>query len=186
MSKTVIALFENAGRAQKAIDALKASGFTEEPIRLQTGEEFIREGQMPPVAKPQHRGLYDGIKSFLDEIGLTNPEGPRAGEYRTIARDDAVIVLETSDDRADRAAQVLDRAGAVDVEERKGKTAKPDIPHVASGLEAKVGGKTPPEDSADYSDIDERSLAGDQPHTPRRAARVYGTTGGAPPKPKPD
>ncbi len=185
MSKTVIALFENAGQAQRALDVLKASGFTNEPIELQSGEEFLRRGNMPPVGKPSEprQGLYRGIKSFFDEIGLTDPKGPLEGEYRTIGRDDAVIVLETADERADRAAEILDSQGAVDVEERIGNTAKTDAGKTASGLEAKVGGRTPPEDRADYGDIDERSLAGggtDTPDKPRRATRVYGTTGAWP------
>lgn len=183
MSKTVIALFENAGQALKAVNALKASGFTDERIEVRSGEEFIRQGNMPPVGKPEHKGLYSGIKSFFDEIGLTDPDGPLAGEYRTIGRNDAVIMFETSDERADQAAELLDREGAVDVEERKGKTAKPDADKIAGGLEAKVGGKTPPQDRADYGDIDERSLAGtDADRTEkRRRARVYGTTGDWPP-----
>jgi rhodanese-related sulfurtransferase len=174
MSKTVIALFENAGRAQRAIEALKASGFVNERIQVQSGEEFVQRGNLPPHEQP-HQGLYRGIKSFFEEIGLRSPSQPQESELHPISRDDAVIVLETSDERADAAADILDNQGAVNVEERIERKAEPDVPHLAGGLEAKTSGRIPPdmEKQHDRGDIDERSLAEGSTRT-RRGARVYG------------
>jgi hypothetical protein len=175
MSKTVIALFDSASRAQQAVEALKASGFVNERIQVQTGDEFIKQGHAPPVGKP-HTGLYSGIKNFFDEIGLTSPDGPRPGEYHAVSARDAVILLETSDERADSAAEVLDNAGAVDVEERLEKGGKPNKSNVASGLEPATSGKTPPQDRAAYDDVDERSLVDESrvQKTESRRSRIYG------------
>lgn len=173
MSKTVIALFENAGRAQRAIEALKASGFIKERIQVQSGEEFVQRGNLPPHQHP-HEGLYRGIKSFFEEIGLRSPAQPAEGELHPISRDDAVIILETSDERADAAANILDDQGAVNVEERMEKKVRPDAAHIAGGLEAKTSGRIPPgmQKEHDRGDIDERSLV--EGSRAQRGARVYG------------
>lgn len=172
MSKTVIALFDSAGHAQRAVEALKADGFANERIQVQSGEEFIRHGHLPPVAKP-HGGLYSGIKNFFEEIGLTSPSGPRPGEYHPVSPDDAVILMETSDDRAEEAATLLDREGAVDVEERMEQRAR-DINPLASGLESKTSGKIPPEDRARSASDTLETLAERQHKTTSRRARIYG------------
>lgn len=176
MSKTVIALFDSVGQARKAADALKASGFTNERIEVQNGEEFIERGALPPAK--EHEGLYRGIKAFFAEIGLTAPDQPQEGEHHVISPANGVILLQTSDERADQAAAVLDREGAVEVEERGAREAESDGDCVASGLEPATSGKTPPGlgDVPEHGDIDERSLAGSgrDPRIQSRRTRVYG------------
>lgn len=173
MSKTVIALFENAGHAQRAVAALQASGFINERIQVQSGEEFMQRGNLPPEEHP-HQGLYRGIRSFFDEIGLTSPRGPGAGERQPISRDDAVIVLETSDDRADAAAAVLDREGAVNVEERMEQEAAPEVPHYASGLEPKTSGRTPSDAAPAENDAGADAPERVKERVQSRRTRVYG------------
>lgn len=176
MSKTVIALFDSATRAQRAVQALIADGFVNERIQVQSGEEFLRQGNAPPVAKP-HGGLYSGIKNFFEEIGVAPASGPRSGEYQPVSPDDAVILLETSDDRADAAAEVLDREGAVDVEERLEKRASEARPEgVASGLEPQTSGKTPGylEDNEPRPTNPPESIEERQRKTTSRRARIYG------------
>ena len=178
MAKTVIALFDDMGRARNAAQALKARGFTQEP-QVQTGEEFVQRGRVPPMAH-EREGFWGGIKNFFDEIGLTTPEQPpSAGEYHPIAPKDGVVLLETSDERAEEAADILDREGAVNVEERMKpkKKADPKAPNVASGLEPDTSGRTPPHltEVEKYGDIDERALAAGKTGGRRksRCARVY-------------
>ena len=170
MSKTVIALFDNIGRAQDAIDALLAKGFSGEEIYMHTGEEFARQAELPP---PEHdRGLWQDVKRFLDEVGITNPAPPPEHGDFVIERDDALVLLETSDDRADDAADTLDRQGAVDIEARK--KAGP-VEHRASGLEPQTSGRTPPDlrEVPPQGDIDERAMASGGTAGARRKARVY-------------
>lgn len=174
MPKTVIALYDNIGRATDAIDALRASGFADARVQLLSGEEFLRRNELPA---PQHEraGAWPNIKTFFDEIGLATPAPPPTeGEYYPIERDDAVILLETSDDRADAAADVLDGIGAVNIEERKNKSGT--SLHRASGLEPSTSGRTPPNlrEVEPHGDIDERALASGAPGGgKRRGARVY-------------
>ena len=177
MSKTVIALFEDSGRARRALEALQASGFVNERIQVQSGEEFVKRGQVPPL-EHERGGLWIGIERFFEEIGLKPPRRSEGSDYHPISRDDAVVLLETSDERADRAAEILNREGAVDVEERLERKAEPRVRHVASGLEPKTSGKTLPNlgQVKKYDAIDERALAEEpqDPTRPRHGARIYG------------
>lgn len=184
MSKAVIALFDHIGPAQDAANALKAKGFADDRIQVLIGEEFLRRSQLPPAE--HERGLWSGVRSFFDEIGLT-PPGPRPeGEYQPIEADDGVILLETSDDRAAAAAAVLEeREGGVDIDARLEQKADPDRKHVASGLEPATSGRIPPElqEAERNGDIDERALASGragQPGGSRRHVRLYDAAIGRP------
>lgn len=170
MAKTVIALFDNIGQAQDAIDSLRASGFGRERIQMHTGEEFVRRSELPPPAH-EREGLWLDIRRFLDEIGILHPAPSPESTPHPIERDDGVVLVETSDERADLAAKMLDESGAVDIEARL--RAGP-IGHRASGLEAQTSGRIPPDlqETPPNADVDERALAGGTPSANRRA-RVY-------------
>lgn len=183
MAKTVIALFDNIGQAQDAVDSLRASGFAGEHIQMQTGEEFVKRSELPPPAH-ERKGLWLDIKRFLDEIGVTRPAPPPERVPHPIERDDAVVLLETSDERADLAAKMLDEKGAVDIEARL--KAGP-VEHRASSLEAKTSGRIPPDlrEVPPDADVDKRALASGTPsRTRKRRARVYDR--GNSPEAKPD
>lgn len=162
MSKTVIALFDHMGQAQDAADALRTSGFADDRIEVLIGREFLRRGELPPPA--HERRMWDGVKRFFDEIGMTTPPPPAEGAYQPVEPDDGVVLLETGDERAETAASVLDRAGAVSIEERSRRRGQRMPPHRATGLEPQTSGRTPPELKPELNrepgDVDERSLAG--------------------------
>ena len=174
MSKTVIALFDNQGRAQDAVDALLARGFSGSDIQMQSGTDFVRQSELPP---PEHqRGLWQDVKRFMDEIGVTTPSPPPERAVHAIEPDDAIVLLKTSDDRADEVAALLDEKGAVDLEARK-KAGPPQ--QRASGLEPKTSGRIPPDmrEVPPQGDVDERALASGTPgEAPRRRARIYGNS----------
>lgn len=183
MPKTVIALFDDAGQAQDAADALRAAGYTNERIEVESGEDFVRRGELPPPAHEQH--LWEGIRRFFDELGITSP-GPEADdEQRAIEPDDGIVMLETGDDRAEAAAELLDGAGALSLEERR-RWREDGVPrHQATGLEPETAGRTPPGVQGERldrepGDVDERALAGGSERARARRARVYPTSGRAP------
>lgn len=180
MPKTVIALFDNIGQAEDAADALRAAGYLQDRVQVEAGEDFVRRGELPPPAHQQN--LWEGIRRFFDELGVSTP-GAEADDddHRPIEPDDGIVMLETSDDRADAAAALLDRAGALSIDERK-RWREDGVPrHRAMGLEPETSGRTPPDlddegINREPGDVDERSLAGGgspRPARPRRA-RIYG------------
>jgi|SRR5690606_27178256 len=173
MTRTVIALFDNLGKADDAVHALLANGFEQERIELHSAEEFLRRSELPP---PEHERetVWPAVKSFLDELGITTPMPP-TDAHHPIERDDAIVMVKTADDRAEAAAELLDSKGALDIERRKQEASQPG--KRATGFEPVTSGRTPPHmhEVPPMGDIDERSLASGLPgdRSTRRGARVY-------------
>jgi hypothetical protein len=157
MSKTVIALFDSMGRAQRAVQALERTGFVSERLQVQTGEELVARAR---TMDHQPEGARSGIERFFEDIGLAAEAA--TGDERggpALSPDDAVVVLQTRDDRADQAAEILDRHGAVNVEERKRRT-ETRGEKAPSELDTTFGGTPPHRHEVEkYDDIDERALA---------------------------
>ncbi|HEX7043215.1 MAG TPA: hypothetical protein VF203_01240 [Burkholderiales bacterium] len=172
MTRTVIALFDNLGKADDAVHALLANGFERERIELQSAEEFVRRSELPPPEQ-ERETVWPAVKSFLDELGITTPTRPGGADH-PIERDDAIVMVKAADDRAEAAAELLDSKGALDIEQRN-QDAR--LGRRATGFEPVTSGRTPPhmQEVPPMGDIDERSLAsgrsGDR--SPRRGARVY-------------
>lgn len=170
MTKTVIALYESATQAQEAAKVLRSRGLAIERLQVTKGSDLVAMSRMPPVEK-EKRGLWASVKTFVNELGLGTPETAPEADYRPLRPDDTVVLVETAADRAAAAAVVLNEFGAVDVMTRR--RADTDGDHLAGGLEAKVGGRTPP-DVERYDDIDERTLVNTRlPQPPPGAARIY-------------
>ena len=170
MTKTVIALYESAVQAQEAAKVLRSRGLAIERITVTKGSDLVTMSRMPPMEK-EKRGLWASVKTFVNELGLGTPDTLPEADYRPLRPDDTVLQVETAADRAAAAATVLNEFGAIDVLTRR--RADTDGDHLASGLEAKVGGRTPP-DVDRYDDIDERTLVNRRPpQTPSGAARIY-------------
>lgn len=161
MSKTVIAVFDSISQARKAVQALSETGIGSGRIRVHTGEEFVARAHEPGT-----EGARQAVARFLADIGA---RGENRETAAPLFADDAVVVLEAADDRADESAAVLDRYGAIDVDERREGTA-------TSAIE-----RTPPhrETLERYDDVDERSIVAGgplarAPEATSRRARVYG------------
>lgn len=170
MTKTVIALYENPNQAQEAVKVLRSRGLAIERVQITRGSDLVAISRMPPIEKDK-RGLWASIKTFIAELGLGTPGDSPESDYRPLRPDDTVVLVETAPDRAAAAAAVLNEFGAVDVMTRR--PADADGNHLASGLEAKVGGRTPP-NAERYDDIDERTLVNRRStQPPPGAARIY-------------
>ena len=172
MTKTVIALYESAAQAQEAAKVLRSRGLAIERLTVTKGSDLVTMSRVPPMEK-ENRGLWASVKTFVNELGLGSPESIPEDDYRSLRPDDTVVLVETAADRAGAAAAVLNEFGAVDVLTRRRADADTDGENRASGLEAKVGGRIPP-DVERYDDIDERALVNRRPpQTPPGAARIY-------------
>ena len=130
MPKSAIGLFNDATAAQSAMRALEASGFTRDDVELVVNRPDIASG--PPVGGPLEdtrtesgAGMGTAISTATFHtgviralVGLGVPE-PDAEEYTEgVRRGAALVVVKTIDPRADIAAGIMDREGAVRVEER--------------------------------------------------------------------
>lgn len=115
MTHTVIGLFDSATEAQAAMQELTAAGFAKEFIDF-SNRLYEEEGttQTTSSGTGSNSGGVSGFFSSLfgDETTVQN--------YTNAASDaEAILTVQTdSDERARQIAEILDRNGAVDVDER--------------------------------------------------------------------
>ncbi len=131
MAKIAIGMFESAAAAEAAVRELTGQGFRPEEVELVTGHADPETG--PPVGGPLEDmgtessgpGVGTGVAGATYHANLirvlSNMGVPQhsAEEYAEgVRRGSALVLVKTDDDRADVAADVLNRRDALRVEER--------------------------------------------------------------------
>jgi uncharacterized protein (TIGR02271 family) len=99
MAKTVIGLFDDPRQAQHIIQALVDDGFRREDIRTLTRQEEASVGT-------------------LSAYGV--PEAEAQDYAEGLRRGGAVVLVDAADNRADRAAAIMERYPAMDLEAQRG------------------------------------------------------------------
>jgi uncharacterized protein (TIGR02271 family) len=99
MAKTVIGLFDDPRQAQQVVQALVDDGFRREDIRTLTRPEEASVGTLSAHGVPEAEARYyaDGLR-----------------------RGGALVLVDAADERADRAAAIMERYPAMDREARTG------------------------------------------------------------------
>jgi len=132
MAHTVIGIFDHAADAQQAVDQLVSNGFSRSTIDLSSGVSTTSTGS-GEVFPDRHvntsgtrteelvddtKDVGSGIGSFFSSLfGSDEDEDTR--KYSTVGDRGSIVTVHTdTDEQAQRAADVLDEAGAVDVDER--------------------------------------------------------------------
>jgi len=111
MSQTVIGIFDNANEAQNAVQQLVTTGFTRDNIDIST-QNISNQNTTTRDD--------DSIGGFFNSLFGGNDE---ARTYSHVARQGSVVTLQTrSREEAVRAAEILDRNGAVDVDRKAAET----------------------------------------------------------------
>ena len=142
MAHTVIGVFDNVADAQKAVDELVSEGFSRSNIDLsaQTANSgnyssdvnsttnTSGDGSIIPDRHKNTSGTYaeevvDDTKDVGSSIGNFFSSlfggGDDADRYSRVADNGTIVTVHAqSDDEAERAADILDDNGAVDVDER--------------------------------------------------------------------
>jgi len=132
MAQTVIGIFDNASEAQQAVDQLISSGFSRSNIDLSAGmssnatssDELIPDrhvnssGTRTEELVDDTKDVGSGIGSFFSSLfGSDDDEDTK--KYSTVGSRGSIVTVHTdSDEQAEQAADILDEAGAVDVNER--------------------------------------------------------------------
>jgi uncharacterized protein (TIGR02271 family) len=131
MALTVIGVFDNASEAQQAVEALVSDGFSRSSIDLSATQASSSTSTSGDYVQDRNRntsGTYaeevvddtkdtgSGIGNFFSSLF---GGGDDADRYSRVGdRSSIVTVHAQSDDEAERAADILDDNGAVDVNER--------------------------------------------------------------------
>lgn len=121
MTHTVVGLFDNRSEAQAAMQELVARGFVKENIdisnRAASGMSDTTPGTSATTGTTKE-GIGDSISNFFGS--LFSDDETTANNYTNAAYDaDAILTVHAdSNERAAEAAEILDRSGAIDVDER--------------------------------------------------------------------
>ncbi|MCY7356532.1 MAG: general stress protein [Rudanella sp.] len=162
MTQTVIGIFDDASEAQTAMQELMEAGFSRNNIDLSTqtpsdATASVSSADYRTDADHNHE-KKGGIMGFF--ASLFSDDDDDRNRYSTVGERHSILTVHAqSEDEAERAADILDDAGAIDVNERAeqyrsglttGVSADPlnpiygDTPHVTS-------------DSTNYGDTDSTS-----------------------------
>jgi hypothetical protein len=116
MSNTVVGLFENPGVADQVVHDLEASAFPRNEIRL-LGEP--RDMGDTGIMDTPHTDFELGLDREIKAIGASERD---ANAYVQGVRRGGVLVFATgSNAEVDRAAEIMNRHGAIEVEELIGR-----------------------------------------------------------------
>lgn len=119
--RTVICAFDDRQTARLATDRLIEHGFARGSVHLQAGADAATATSAAGGAAVRNDGGFlSGVGNFFSSLfGSDSPAGDAGTYSEAVRRGSTVVVVDAvSDDEAERAAQVMDELGAVDIDER--------------------------------------------------------------------
>lgn len=118
MQHTLVAVFDNRSDAQKAMDDLLASGFNRSDLRLSEGG--TQTGTTASGTRPREdESMGDSIKHFFSDL-FGSDRSHRMEQYsEALSRGHYVLtVTAPNEPEVERAADLVERYGPVDIDER--------------------------------------------------------------------
>src|SRR5918911_2878866 len=115
MAKTLVALYDTVPEADRVVQELMADGFSRSDIHLALNDTQSRATQRSTV---EGDAAYAGatLLATLADLGVPADEAHAYAEG--VRRGGALVVVESSDDRAERGMAILRRLHPVDIHER--------------------------------------------------------------------
>jgi hypothetical protein len=113
---TITAFFDDRSAADRAVDRLVDAGFGREAVRLVPGgerdaDEGAQAGGLDP--HPARVGFFNAIEDLL------LPEGDRWAYAEGLRRGGFLVSVQCDDAEHDRALDILDDEGTIDLDERE-------------------------------------------------------------------
>ncbi|WP_460448992.1 DUF2382 domain-containing protein [Alsobacter sp. SYSU BS001988] len=110
---TVAALFDSRAEAERAVDALIEEGFDRDDVRLMPESERDHEGSDLVEAPRADTGFWASLRDmfFPEEDRHVYAEGLRRGGY--------LVSVRTSPEHYEKAIDILDDEGTIDLDERE-------------------------------------------------------------------
>jgi len=121
MAKTAVGLFENLGSVDEVVRELKASGIPQKDVRV------LREPREMPgsgVMSTPHTDFEVDLIRDLRAIGAA--EADAEAYVRGVRRGGVMVFATGSGEKADAAAEIMNRHHAVEIEELS--TSRPELP----------------------------------------------------------
>ncbi|MBC8054054.1 MAG: DUF2382 domain-containing protein [Sphingobacteriaceae bacterium] len=114
MSQTVIGIFENENEAQQAVQKLVNQGFNREDVDIASRNSSQATSDS---TNNDDEGFGSSISNFFSS--LFGSDDDRTSRYSEVAKRGCTITVHArSESEAERAADILDEYGAVDIDEK--------------------------------------------------------------------
>lgn len=128
MQHTLVAVFDNRSDAQNALDELVSSGFSRSDVNLSsadpTGQTDSLTGATDTLDTPHEEGIGASIKHFFTGLFGSDNDAHVSKYSDAVTRGHHVVTLTTtSEPEVERAADIIERFGPVDIDERHDLTA---------------------------------------------------------------
>lgn len=123
MSTTLVGIFDDFTTAQNAVRELTAAGIKQGAIsiaRNDGGKDYTTYGGANSSDYTTGTTIGDGIANFFDSLFGTdvNDDDERGVYAESVRRGSTIVTVDTDEQMTDRAADILNNAGAVDVDRR--------------------------------------------------------------------
>jgi uncharacterized protein (TIGR02271 family) len=122
MSTTLVGIFDDYTAAQQAVQQLSKAGIRQGDIsiaRNDGGKGYTTYGGANSTDYTTGTSIGGGIANFFDGIFGTDINDDERGVYsESVRRGSTIVVVNTDDNITERAADLLNSAGAVDVDRR--------------------------------------------------------------------
>ncbi|WP_296949482.1 general stress protein [uncultured Massilia sp.] len=123
MQHTLVAVFDNRSDAQSAVDELLASGYARTDVNLSsadpTGQTNSVTGASENVEGVHEEGIGASIKHFFTSLFGSDTDEHAMRYSDAVTRGHHVVTLTThSEPEVERAADIIERFGPVDIDER--------------------------------------------------------------------
>jgi hypothetical protein len=126
MTKTAVGLFENSGLADEVVHDLETTGFPTRDVRvLAEPREMAGSGVMSTPRTDFEVGLIRDLTAF----GVV--EADAEAYVQGVRRGGVMVFATSSGEKADAAAEIMNRHGAVEIEEIS--ASRPELPNADPG-----------------------------------------------------
>lgn len=128
MQHTLVAVFDNRADAQGAMDELLASGFSRSDVRM-SGDSTTGMGAgttTTTTATHSDTGIGSSIKNFFSDLFSDDDDTSRVSRYEGVVSSGKHVVTLTADSlpEVERAADIVERFGPVDIDEHSDSVGK--------------------------------------------------------------
>ncbi|MDB5933740.1 MAG: hypothetical protein JWQ01_1084 [Massilia sp.] len=119
MQHTLVAVFDNRGDAELAMNELLASGFTSQEVRLSQGDASGISGAATTTGTAAtDDSIVGGIKHFFSDLFGTDDDNVRKYSAAVSGGKHVLTLVASSEPEVERAADIVERFGPVDIDEQ--------------------------------------------------------------------
>lgn len=156
MRSTLVGIFENRPAAERARSELLRAGFADDEVDLRTGTEdrdWRRSDDRSAYEDESESTIGETVADWFRSLFGIDDDDDDLGIYtEAMRRGESVVTVRTADgDRVDRASDILEACGSIDIDEKADEWQAQGWTRPAAARDASGGSKTTPPTSSTSS-----------------------------------